>query len=101
MVAIILGLFRFIRLLGSGHQAVVVENLALRLQLATFQRKRKRPVLTQMDRLFWAALSQVWSGWRNALVFVQPDTVVRWQRERFGRWLLPIRSGEHRESTAN
>jgi len=86
MVAIILGLFRFIRLLGSGHQAVVVENLALRLQLATFQRKRKRPVLTQMDRLFWAALSQVWSGWRNALVFVQPDTVVRWQRERFRRF---------------
>jgi hypothetical protein len=86
MVLIILGLFRFFRLLGSGHQAIAVENLALRLQLAAFQRKRKRPILTQMDRLFWAALSQVWSGWRSALVFVQPDTVVRWQRERFRRF---------------
>src|SRR5215472_17813822 len=86
MVAIILCLFRFIRLLGSGHQGVAVENLALRLQLAAFRRKRKRPALTQLDRLFWAALSQVWSGWRSALVFVQPDTVVRWQRERFRRF---------------
>jgi hypothetical protein len=85
-VAIILGLFQFIRLLGSGYQAVAVENLALRLQLAAFRRKRKRPVLTHLDRLFWAALSQVWSGWRGALLFVQPDTVVRWQRERFRRF---------------
>ena len=44
MLAIILCLFRFVRLLGSGHQAVAVENLALRLQLAAFKKKRKRPV---------------------------------------------------------
>ena len=59
MSAIILYLFRFIRLLGSGHQAVAVENLALRLQLAAYKRKRKRPVLTEWDRLFWVGLSQV------------------------------------------
>ena len=43
-------------------------------------------MLTQLDRLFWVGLSQVWSHWRHALVFVQPDTVVRWQRERFRRF---------------
>jgi hypothetical protein len=74
MLAIILCLFRFVRLLGSGHQAVAVENLALRLQLAAFKKKPKRPVLTQWDRLFWVGLSRVWSSWRDALVFVQPDT---------------------------
>ena|SRR5256885_401201 len=83
MLAIILCMFRFVRLLGSGHQAVAVENLALRLQLAAYKRKRKRPMLTQLDRPFWVGLSQVWSDWRHALVFVQPDKVVRWQRERF------------------
>jgi hypothetical protein len=86
MLAIILCLFRFVRLLGSGHQAVAVENLALRLQLAAFKRKRKRPVVTQWDRLFWVGLSHVWSSWRNAMVFVQPDTIVRWQRERFRKF---------------
>jgi hypothetical protein len=33
MTTIILSLFRFVRLLGSGHQAIAVENLALRLQI--------------------------------------------------------------------
>src|SRR5579864_2507993 len=86
MLAIILCIFRLVRLLGSGHQAVAVENLALRLQLAAYKRKRKRPVLTQWDRVLWVGLSRVWSGWRDALVFVQPDTVVRWQRERFRKF---------------
>jgi hypothetical protein len=53
MLAIILYVFRSVRLLGSGHQAVAVENLALRLQLAAYRRKRKRPVVTQWGRLFW------------------------------------------------
>lgn len=104
MLAIILCLFRFVRLLGSGHQAIAVENLALRRQLAAFKRKRKRPVLTQLDRLFWVGLCQVWSGWRDALLFVQPDTVVRWQRERFrrfwGRLSQPTRDGRGRPTIA-
>ena len=45
-----------------------------------------RPPLNEWDRLFWIGLSRVWTGWRGALVFVQPDTVVRWQRDRFRRF---------------
>src|SRR5580700_7125937 len=97
MLAIILCLFRLVRLLGSGHQAVAVENLALRRQLAAYKKKSRRPMLTQWDRLFWVGLSRVWSGWRDALVFVQPDTVVRWQRERFRRfWAVLSRSNQDR-----
>jgi hypothetical protein len=59
-----------------------MENAALRLQLVVFQRKRKLPVLTSFDRLFWAGLSVIWNGWRAALSYLQPDTVVRRQRER-------------------
>src|SRR5215469_14019194 len=42
----VLFLFRFARLLFSGHAALAVENAALRLQLDAFRRKRQRPVLT-------------------------------------------------------
>src|SRR5947207_15612039 len=77
MPAMILCLFRFVRLLCSGHQSIVIENAALLLQLRAFQRTRRRPVLTASDRLFWCALAKVWSGWRGALMFVQPETVVR------------------------
>ena len=51
--------FRFVRLLLSGHQAIAIENAALRMQIAAFQRKRKRPPLTTLDRLFWVSLRRV------------------------------------------
>src|SRR6516162_9302243 len=85
MPTLVLFLFRFARLLFSGHAAVAVENAALRLQLAAFQRKR-RPVLTSLDRLFWVGLSLLCKRWRSPLIYVQADTVVRWQRERFRRF---------------
>src|SRR5215831_17925982 len=86
MPALLLSMFRFVRLLMSGHQAVAIENAALGLQLAAFQRKRRRPVLTTIDRVFWITLRRLWSGWRRPLLYVQADTVVRWQRERFRRF---------------
>src|SRR5437899_666150 len=56
MPTLLLCVIRFLRLLLSGHQAVAIENAALRLQIAAFQRKRKRPLLTSFDRVFWLAL---------------------------------------------
>jgi hypothetical protein len=73
MPTVVLCLFRLFRLLCSGHESVVIENAALRLQLCAYHRKRKRPVLTNSDRLFWCALAKVWSGWRDTLLFVQPE----------------------------
>jgi hypothetical protein len=60
MLGIVVCLFRFVRLLGSGHQSIAIENLALRLQVAAYKRKRRRPVLTQWDRLFWVGPGLEW-----------------------------------------
>ena len=86
MPILVLSLFRFVRILLSGHVAVAMENAALRVQLVAFQRKPKRPALTSFDRLFWVGLSLLWTGWRAPLVYVRADTVVRWRRERFRRF---------------
>ena len=86
MAVLFLLVFRFARLLLSGHQAVALENAALRMQIAAFQRKRKRPLLTTVDRVFWITLRSLWCNWRQPLLYVQADTVVRWQRERFRRF---------------
>src|SRR5215467_4863092 len=80
MPTLALFLFRLARLLFSGHAAVAAENAALRLQVAAFQRQRRRPVLTSLDRLFWVGLSLLWKRWRSPLMYIQADTVVRWQR---------------------
>ena len=58
MPEFLLSIIRFIRLLLSGHQAIAIENAALRLQLVAFQRKRKRPVLTTFDRVSGKALAR-------------------------------------------
>ena len=96
MLVLLLCAFRFVRLLMSGHQAVAVENAALRLQLAAFRRKRKRPLLTAFDRMFWIALRPCWSVWRIPLVYVQTDTVTRWQRERFRKFWARLSGSHHR-----
>ena len=60
MLAILLGLSRLIWMFGRGHHAVVLENLALRQQLAIYKRKKKRPRSVGRERWFWIALSAVW-----------------------------------------
>jgi putative transposase len=62
---------------------LALENLALRQQLAIFARTRPHSRLRWTDRLFWAWLSQVWSRWRECLIVVKPDTVIRWHRRGF------------------
>jgi hypothetical protein len=57
-----------------------LENLALRHQLAVYQQTGARPRLRATDRLCWAWLSCRWPGWQEALAFVQPRTVLAWQR---------------------
>lgn len=87
MAVLFLSFFRWVRLFGSGHQGIVLENLALRQQLAIYKRRTRRPRLTGSDRWFWIVLADRWKDWRRALVVVHPDTVVRWQRQRFrGYW---------------
>jgi putative transposase len=85
MLAFLLGFFRMVWLFGKDHRGVVLENLALRQQLSIYQRQ-KRPRIVGRDRWFWITLSVLWKDWRQALVVVHPDTVVRRQRERFRRY---------------
>ncbi|MFH1436351.1 MAG: hypothetical protein ABIJ56_11590, partial [Pseudomonadota bacterium] len=59
---------------------IVIENAALRQQLAVLKDKHPRPRLRPADRVFWAALRLAWSRWANALIVVKPDTVARWHR---------------------
>ncbi len=55
----------------------------MRQQLAVYKRTTSRPKRRWSDRLLWVWLSRVWTGWRDALVIVAPDTVLRWRQRRF------------------
>jgi len=64
--------------------AFQAENLVLRHPLCVYQRSIKRPKVQPADRILWSLPARAWKGWKNALIFVKPDTVIRWQRKRFG-----------------
>ena len=76
LISVILRLFR-------ARRTLLVENLALRQQLAALKRRRPRPRLTIFDRVFWVLARKFWSGWKQALIVVSPDTVVRWHKSAF------------------
>ena len=60
------------------HTALLLEAIALRHQIAVLERSRtRRPCFRRFDRLFWILLSRWWSDWRESLVIVQPETVLR------------------------
>src|SRR5579864_3241481 len=59
-------LLRSLGLICGGHRAVVLENLALRQQLAVLTRTVKCPQLRSTDRLFWILLTKGWRDWRSA-----------------------------------
>src|SRR6266704_5573423 len=83
MITLLLHVVRLLPFLCGGHRQLALENLALRHQLAVYKRTVTWPKLHATDRLFWAWLARIWAGWRQPLVIVTPDTVLRWQRRRF------------------
>ena len=83
MISLLLHLLRLLPFLVGGHRQLALENLALRQQLDVYKRTVTRPPLRRRDRLFWVGLASIWAEWKQSLVIVTPDTVLRWQRRRF------------------
>ncbi len=90
-------MFRFIGLcigtlvrLLRARRSLLLENLALRQQLAVLKRRHPRPRLELLDKLFWVAVRRFWSGWKQALLVASPETVVRWHRSGFALYWRAI-----------
>ena len=62
--------------------ALVLEAIALRYQIAVLERSRnRRPCFRRFYQLLWILLSRWWPQWRESLMSVQPETVLRWRRD--------------------
>jgi putative transposase len=81
------------------RQDLVLENLLLRHQLAVLTRptrSRRRARLRTSDKLLWVLARRWCAGWREHLMFVTPETVVRWHRHGWRllwRWKSRSRGG--------
>ena len=72
--------------LARSRPALVAENALLRQQLLILRRSVKRPRCTPTDRALLVLLASRVRAWRQALLIVQPETVLRWHRQLFRRW---------------
>jgi len=69
--------------LPRTKSALIAESALLRHQLAILRRGVKRPRCTTLDRALLVLLASRVRAWRQALVIVQPDTLLRWHRRLF------------------
>jgi putative transposase len=67
----------------QSHQSLLLENLVLRQQLAVLKRKHPKPRMEAVDKIFWVFARRFWGAWKQSLVLVNPETVVRWHRAGF------------------
>ncbi len=85
--------YMLLALLGDAAQYVkrclrspaarAAENLVLRTQLALYQERHVQPQrATNATRITLTWLAR-WFDWRQALVIVQPATLIRWHRQGF------------------
>ena len=80
---VLVDLGRFMFLFSRSRVALAAENLFLRKQLALFQERKVRPRRADdSTRWMMATLSRMFQ-WRDALVNVKPDTLIRWHRKGF------------------
>jgi putative transposase len=83
LLTLLMDAWRFLRLCLRPSPALAAENLFLRKQLALYQERQitpRRPTQATRMALAWLA---GWFDWRQALVLVQPATLIHWHRQGF------------------
>jgi putative transposase len=69
--------------LARTKPELVAENALLRQQLIVLARSTGRPRISRADRVLLVLLASRLRAWRQALLIVQPATVLRWHRAGF------------------
>jgi transposase InsO family protein len=83
MLRLLKHLFDLIVQSCHSRRDLLLENLALRQQLAILKQRHPQPRFAASDKMFWVILRRLWPGWKQALILIQPETVVRWHRAGF------------------
>jgi hypothetical protein len=80
---VLLGFLRMLAFACRRRRTVEAENLFLRKQLALFQERKTKPRRADDPTRSLMSFVSWWFDWRNALVVVKPETVIRWHRKGF------------------
>ena len=74
-------LLALINALVADRSRLALENVALRQQIVVLKRSVKRAKLEDSDRVFWILIRRLLDNWRDTLLIVKPETVIKWHRK--------------------
>ncbi|MFA8451823.1 MAG: integrase core domain-containing protein [Bacteroidales bacterium] len=60
-----------------------LENIFLRKQVEIKKRSSNKPSIKKSDRIFFSLIKNLLSNWKNNLIIVKPETVIKWHRKGF------------------
>jgi putative transposase len=87
--------------LCRSKSELLAENALLRQQLIILRRQVKRATFTRTDRILLVLLARLVRTWQQALLIVQPDTLLRWHRELFRLvWKRKSKTSSHTPKVA-
>jgi hypothetical protein len=69
--------------LFKSHTQLHLENLFLRKQLEIVTRPSPKLKMRPSDRFFISILTDLYDSWKETLLIVKPETVIRWHRQSF------------------
>ena len=78
--------------LARSKPELIAETALLRQQLIILRRSVKRPRCTPNDRRLLVLLACRLRTWRQTVLIVQPETVLRWHRQIFRLWWRKTRA---------
>ena len=68
---------------ARSKSELMAENALLRKPLIILRRQVKRPACTKTDRILLVLLARMVRSWKQALLIVQPETLLRGPRQGF------------------
>jgi putative transposase len=74
-----------------SRRELIAENALLCQQVIILNRATKPPLLHKRDKCLLPVLARTFKHWKQALLIIQPDTLLRWHRELF-RWMWKRKS---------
>ena len=94
LIGLVADTFRWLRLSARSSRSIKAENLFLRRQLALYIERGVKPRrIDLVTRIGLTLLSRCFN-WRDALVVVRPQTLIRWHRAGWKLfWRLKSRPG--------
>jgi len=64
------------------------EIIFLRKQLEILNRTTKKAQITSWDKLFFSTIISLFKNWKESLIIIKPETIIRWHRKKFYKHLL-------------